>query len=138
MLDQAAHQILPQIVVCEADYDRLNDMATGLSDRLPEVAGQLLDELERATVVRADAFPSTAVRIGSRVTYRWDEGATREIVLVLPGEADISQGRVSVLTPIGTALLGLSQGQSIPSRARNGEGHLLTVLAVEPPAARAG
>jgi regulator of nucleoside diphosphate kinase len=56
---------------------------------------------------------------------------------VYPGEADIAQNRVSILTPIGAALIGLSVGQSIAWSARDGRQQVLTVLSVEPPAATA-
>jgi regulator of nucleoside diphosphate kinase len=52
------------------------------------------------------------------------------VTLVYPAESDIEKGRVSVLTPIGAALLGLSQGQSIEWNTRSGEPRQLTVLAL--------
>jgi regulator of nucleoside diphosphate kinase len=55
--------------------------------------------------------------------------------------ADIAQGKISILTPIGVALLGLSEGQSIAWKTRDGREQRLTVLAVEEagePAAAAG
>lgn len=54
--------------------------------------------------------------------------ATRTTTLVFPGDADISEEKVSVLTPIGTALLGLSTGQSMRWLARDGREHELTVI----------
>lgn len=134
MFEETGLEPLPPIVVCEADYDKLSDMAAAARGRSPAAASQLLHELERADVVPAEAFPSRAVRVGSTVDYRWDGGSTRRATLVLPAEADISDGRVSVLTPVGTALLGLSQGQSIAFRAHNGASHRLTILRVDPPA----
>jgi regulator of nucleoside diphosphate kinase len=50
---------------------------------------------------------------------------------VLPPEADISAGRISVLTPIGAALIGLSPGQSIDWETRDGRVGRLTVESVE-------
>jgi regulator of nucleoside diphosphate kinase len=55
------------------------------------------------------------------------------VTLVYPGEADISQGRVSVLTPIGTALIGLGVGKSIAWETRTGELRQLTVMQVREP-----
>ncbi|MNW16687.1 nucleoside diphosphate kinase regulator [compost metagenome] len=52
------------------------------------------------------------------------------MTLVFPKDADISEGRISVLTPIGTALLGLSAGQTMGWTARDDRRHTLTVLAV--------
>jgi regulator of nucleoside diphosphate kinase len=53
------------------------------------------------------------------------------VLLVYPGEADIAAGKVSVLTPIGTALIGLAEGQSILWQTRTGAAKRLTVLKVE-------
>lgn len=80
----------------------------------------------------ADSIPATVITVGSEVTYR-DEtsGRTQTVKLVFPGEADISRRRISVLTPIGTALIGLSEGQRIDWEARDGSERLLTVLAVK-------
>jgi regulator of nucleoside diphosphate kinase len=112
-------------------YDRLQALATR-SDRLPEVTAELLQELERARLVPAAQLPDDAVRVGSRVTYQ-DEasGAIRTIDLVWPAQADVPSMRISVLTPIGAALIGLAAGQSIAWTARDGKKHVLTVTAVE-------
>jgi len=54
------------------------------------------------------------VRMGSQVRYCDDKtGETRDVVLVYPHEADITLKRVSVLTPVGAALIGMSVGQAI-------------------------
>jgi regulator of nucleoside diphosphate kinase len=55
------------------------------------------------------------------------------VTLVLPGEADIAERKVSVLTPIGAALIGLAQGASIDWETRDGESRELTVLQVATP-----
>jgi len=101
---------------------------------MPEVAETRLNELDRATVGDSGAVPPGIVRIGSSVTYLTD-AVERRVTLVMPSEADISAGRISVLTPIGAALLGLSSGQTIEWPARDGRLHHLRVLAVEQPAA---
>src|SRR3546814_20876321 len=80
-------------------------------------------------------IPPDVVRLGSKVTYKRDGAEPQEVSLVLPAAADISAGKVSVLTPIGTALIGLSTGQTITWAARDGQLHRLQVLAVEQPAA---
>src|SRR5690606_40665024 len=75
------------------------------------LADRLLDELGRARIVPAGKMPKSVVAIGSRVTYR-DEaaGQVKSVTLVYPEEADITRQRVSVMTPIGVALLGLAEG----------------------------
>ena len=57
-------------------------------------------------------------------------GKVQEIILVYPLDADITRRRVSVLTPVGAALLGLSVNQTISFHTRIGERRELTVLKV--------
>ena len=124
---------LPAIVVDDTHADRLANMAEVALDRMPEVAGFLLGEIERARVVAPAKFPRDAVNIGSWVTYT--DRATehgRTVQLVYPEEADIAEGRVSVLTPIGAALLGLSPGQRMRWLTRTGAPRDLVVTAVSP------
>jgi regulator of nucleoside diphosphate kinase len=73
--------------------------------------------------------------MGSTATYRKDTGQEQEVTLVYPVDADIAAGRISIMTPIGTALIGLRVGQSITWRDRAGKRHMLTVLAVTAPSA---
>ncbi len=71
--------------------------------------------------------------MGSTVTYRPDSGLERTVTLVYPADANIAEGKVSVLTPVGTALIGLDVGQSITWEDRNGHKHVLTVVSVSAP-----
>lgn len=121
----------PEIVVGRADYDKLVRMANGLVETRPEFAEELLGELERASVANDGAAPAGTVQMGTKVEYRTEDGNTRRITLVYPAEANIAERKVSILTPIGTALLGLSVGSSIDFIANDGRQHLLTVTAVE-------
>lgn len=121
----------PRILISETDLDRLSALAGAIADRSPEIAEELLSELERADVVKERDLPSGVVRMGSTVEYQADDGSQRRVTLVYPGEADISLGKVSILTPIGTALLGLSGGQSIEWIARDERRHRLTVVSVD-------
>ena len=125
----------PRIVVSEADHGRLMRLADSLYDNAPELADALIGELERAAVKPAGKVPTDTAQMGSAVEYETGDGQTRRVILVYPGEAEISAGKVSILTPIGTALIGLSPGQSIDWTARDGRAHRLTVLAVEQGAA---
>lgn len=127
---------MSRIVVSESDHERLTGLATAALNRLPETAQDLLAEMERAEVVGAPAVPANVVGMGSTVTFQPEGGRKRRVTLVFPAEEDIAKSRVSILTPIGAALIGLSEGQSIEWSARDGRRHELTVLAVErPPAA---
>lgn len=121
----------PSIVINKTDHARLLQIANGLLDRKPEMAEELLMELERAKVVERGASLQDSVQMGSAVEYRTDGGQTRRVILVYPADADIAEGKVSILTPIGTALLGLRAGQSIEWTANDGRTHKLEILSVE-------
>ena len=122
----------PAITMSELDQERLTALATAALERVPEVAEELLAEIERATVVEPGNLPAAVVRMGSTVEFSSDGGARRRVTLVYPGEADIAEGRISILTPVGAALIGLSEGQTIVSSRRDGREQRLTVLSVAP------
>ena len=124
----------PRIVVSEVDYRQLTDLATSAESRFPEAAEELLAEMDRAKVVAPGSVPDNVVQMGSTVEFRSDSAQQRRITLVFPGKADIAENRVSILTPIGAALIGLATGQSITWTARDGRQHELTVVSVEQPA----
>lgn len=123
----------PRITVSDIDHKRIVDLATGTQTRFPEVAEELLIEMDRAHVVAPAKVPANVVRMGSGVTFETDGAQARSVTLVYPGEADIEQNRISILTPIGAALIGLSTGQSINWHARDGRRHVLTVVNVTQP-----
>ena len=79
--------------------------------------------------------PEDIVRMGSTVRYRTDSDQEPQVTLVYPVDADIAEGRISVMTPVGTALIGLRVGQSITWRDRANKRHMLTVLGVTQPEA---
>jgi regulator of nucleoside diphosphate kinase len=132
MRDCISSEDRPSIIVSAADERRLTDVAITALDQAPEVAKELLLEIERAEVVPTHAVPANVVQMGSTVEFTTEEGLSRRVTLVFPGEADITAAKISVLTPIGAALIGLSKSQSIPWMTRDGKKRRLTVLAVEP------
>lgn len=121
----------PPLMLTEADRDRLLDLAEAALERVPDVAQRLLDEADRAVVTPADKLPPKVVAMNSYVEFR-DEasGELRQVQLVYPNEADIDAGRISILTLIGAALIGLSEGQSIAWPTRQGQDRLITVTKV--------
>ncbi len=132
-MSQSSSSRLPKIIITEPEFESLSRIANAALDALPDVAEELLRELERARVVAEKAAKPDVVRMNSTILYRQEDGIERRVTLVYPAAADISQGRVSIMTPIGTALIGLGQGQSIAWTNRTGKRQELTVLAVEPP-----
>jgi regulator of nucleoside diphosphate kinase len=140
-LTLADFQLSPEIILGKDEHRTLMMLATaGIGQ--DKVSDGLLHELERAMVVADGFVPPSVVRMGSTVTYRAGE-ETRTVQLVYPKDADIALGKVSVLTPIGTALIGLRAGQSITWRTRDDRDQALTVVRVvqftdgdpEPPSA---
>ena len=130
MRDVVRTRSVPQIIVSNADYERLTDLATASLERLPEVANELLSEMDRAKVVQDGSVPDNVVRMGSTVTFKSDDGNTRTFKLVYPAEESLDEHRISVMTPVGAALIGLGLGQSISWTARDGKHHRLTVTKV--------
>jgi regulator of nucleoside diphosphate kinase len=106
-------------------------LAHAARNRMPDLADELADEIGRAHVLARGRRSKHIVCMNSEVEFRDDTtGKARRVVLVYPEEADISQDKVSVLTPVGTALIGLPAGQSITWETPSGEVRQLTVLAV--------
>lgn len=123
----------PAIALTRSDHERLSRLAESYVARNPEVADQLLAELDRARIVDDSRISADVVRMGSTLRFTSDLGEDRRVTLVFPGEADIAEGKISILTPIGAALIGLSAGQSIDWTARDGRVHRLTVESVDAP-----
>ena len=89
---------------------------------------ELLDELKKGEVIDHKDFPSDAVRINSQVKI--EDRATKRILnlmLVLPDKADMSTGKVSVMAPIGVALLGYRKGQEVTWEVPAGRKHFKIV-----------
>jgi regulator of nucleoside diphosphate kinase len=125
--------IFPPIIIAETDFDYLSNLANARGGALSEVMDFLEHELDRADVVPDPYLPADAVRLQSRVTYRdLVTGHERTVTLVYPREEDIDLGRISILTPVGAALLGLRPGQRIAWRSWADTERALEVLAVGP------
>lgn len=137
MAPEKKTQRKPAIIVTRSDHDRLSRLAEAHAQRDPEVSGELLSELDRARIVKDGKIGANVVCMGSTLRFTSDLGEDRTVTLVFPGDADIAAGKVSILTPIGAALIGLSVGQSIDWAARDGRVRRLTVEMVAAPAASA-
>ena len=105
-----------RIVVTKSDLDRLRAILSSRSKsaRDHEHLLDLRDELEQAQVVRDDEMPADVVTLQSQVRVRDREtGMVSNYTVVLPAQADVSTGQVSVLAPLGTALLGYREGDEL-------------------------
>ncbi|MDQ2079319.1 nucleoside diphosphate kinase regulator [Xanthobacteraceae bacterium Astr-EGSB] len=122
---------LPPITLSGIDFDRLERLVAAAADKFPQTVEFLEREMARAHVVPSDAAPSGVVAMDRQVEFRDNgNGQTRTVTLVYPDQADFAAGRISVLSPVGAALLGLSAGQSIDWQPPSGDGRSLTVLRV--------
>lgn len=85
-------------------------------------ADKLKEELNKGTVLNKEEFPTDVIRLNSTVTIQDHRtGKLIELMLVLPEKAAISDGKVSILAPIGTALLGYRTGQLVSWKMPAGE-----------------
>ena len=122
---------LPAIVVTTADAISLNPLAGGRPRSDDRAAAFLAHELARAALVPPAEIRAQTMTMRSVARFRLnDTGAVCEAMLVYPGEASLSDGKLSVLAPVGTALLGLSQGQVMPYVTADGSVKTLTLLDV--------
>lgn len=126
-------QVQPRIYVTTHDYERLSALAESYRARRRGVLVDfLIEELERAELVPAAEIGRKVVTMNSRVRIMDpDTGESRTVTLVYPGEEDSLRGRVSVFTPLGTALLGLPEGARMEWRTLDGRKKSVSVLAVQ-------
>jgi len=121
----------PRIVIAAGEHARLMGLAETAMERDSPVGEYLAEELSRAHIVSDQYCDPFVVRMGSHVTYIEDATKkTRKVTLVYPIDADIDRGRISILTPIGAALIGLRPAQSIQWPSPDGGMSSLTVLDV--------
>ena len=104
----------PNIVLSTVDLHRLETLLDALApDSFPGMA-ELEEELARAQVVEPHQMPSSVVTMNSTVKFKMEpSGEEFSMTLVYPGHEDASGQKISVLAPVGSALLGLAQGDEI-------------------------
>ncbi|ORE86394.1 transcription elongation factor GreA/GreB [Oceanococcus atlanticus] len=104
----------PDIVISSLDADRLEAVLYSNSGKTLPGRDDLLAELERAEIVTPEQIPPNVVTMNSKVRFKADAtGATFCYTLVYPDKVDDSGETLSILAPIGSALLGLAEGESI-------------------------
>jgi regulator of nucleoside diphosphate kinase len=120
-----------RIQVARSEMDRLRALIEQHSEgRDAALAERLAAELDRAIVV--DELPPGVVGPGARVRFEDRRtGTVRDAVLTYPTDADASAGRISVLAPIGAALLGLAAGDTIAWPLPDGREARIRILSVE-------
>ncbi len=112
------------IYITESDYERLEELIEGAKRSGQRNRGDLVsleEELDKCSIVAQKEVPPDVVTINSRVRFR-DLDTDQEIIatLVFPWSSNLSEGRISVTSPIGTALLGYAEGDVIKWNVRAG------------------
>ena len=104
----------PKIIISSFDMKKLNDLLDSLPPNAFPGRDELEDELTRAEVVVPKKIPPTVVTMNSTVKFKVLSSSQEfELTLVYPKDIDTSGRKISVLAPVGSALLGLSQGDEI-------------------------
>ncbi len=117
----------PAIVIADRDLRRLDDLlgAGGAARRDASHLQELRAELDRAIIVSPEEMPAGVITMDSTVMVEdLTTGMRRQITLVYPTDANPDLGRISVLAPLGTALLGFREGDEVEWRMPGGLRHL--------------
>ena len=139
MGNSQAGEARPQIHLLASESDLVASLALRAEDRNPVVAAMLLDEIERAELHEPATLPDDAVMLGSQVDFVDEKTCQlRKVKIVLPGEANIAEGRISILTPMGAALYGLRAGSSIDWPDLDGNKRRINIIRVVQRAKRIG
>ena len=113
------------VILARTDFEILNSYVKnlhGMQVNERENFSKLSGELKKAQIVEDDSVPADIVRLGSTVVIK-DLVTRRDmtVTIVLPSKADIKQKKVSVLAPIGTALIGFRKGQVVSWNVPSGK-----------------
>ena len=111
----------PEITLSRLDAERLERMLDSLEGQSFPGRRELEEEIARAHVVEPAQVPPTVVTMNSTVRFRVESSdAEFSLTLVYPRDADGSNEKISILAPVGSALLGLSEGDEITWPAPGG------------------
>lgn len=130
----SAGAVRPPLHMLAAESDMVASLALQAEHRYPVVAAMLLEEIERAELHEPATLPEEAVTLNSEIEFVDEKSCQlRTVQLVMPAEANISAGKISILTPVGAALYGLMAGQSIDWPDLSGEVRKIKLLRVRRP-----
>lgn len=105
------------LVLCKDDYEVILSYLRGSQNKSGfdrHNAAEMEAELKKAKLVDKDHFPQDVVRLNSKVKIAEEtQDKVLELTLVTPDKADIREGKISIMAPIGTALIGFRQGQKV-------------------------
>ena len=126
-------KITSQLLLSKDDYSLLRSYLNGGFEKSAfdrRNAEDLKAELKKAKLVNKNDFPLDVVRLNSKVRIKADDKEEiMEFMLVTPDKANIKENRISVMAPIGTALLGFRKGQKVKWQVPAGK-RTFTILEV--------
>lgn len=134
MISNASARERPPIHLLASESDLVASLALRSEHDQPVVAAMLLEEIERAELHDAETMPPGHAGLNAHIAFV-DEKTQQlhEVELVLPAEANIARGRVSILTPMGAAFYGLAVGHSIEWPDLQGNYRPLRIVRVTQP-----
>lgn len=131
MANFSADEARPQIHLLASESDLVADLALRAEHQQPAVAAMLLGEIDRAELYDPESLPEDAIRLGSDVDFVDEKTCQlRKVRLVLPALANIAEGRISILTPMGAALYGLRTNDSIDWPDLDGKSRKIRIVRV--------
>ena len=114
-----------QLVLRKDDYEILISYLNNMYGRAAfdrQNAEELKNELKKAKLVNEADFPSDVVRLNSKVKIKTEKkDEIMELMIVTPDKADIKKRKISIMAPIGTALIGFRQGQKVKWQVPSGK-----------------
>ena len=120
--------------VIDTEADALYELAVSIEERSPDVARKLCEELDRANALSVQDIPSDVVILRSHVEFVDERsGDRRQVELVWPRDGDMDRNRLSVMTLVGTGLIGMREGASINWPDRSGQKRRLRIVKVRQP-----
>ena len=124
-----------QIVVterdCETLHKRIELLTGGVDEDSWSSVRRLHEELNHATILHGEPVPEDVVTMNSRVSFQeLDTGEKSEITLVYPSDADVNRRRISILAPVGAALIGLRVGDEIEWPLPSGKTRTYKIISV--------
>ena len=134
MQTQIIDASLPPVFLADSEADILADLALAVPERSPLAADFLLREIDRASTTSPAELPRDVVTMMSCVDFI-DEGSgeLHSVQLVYPRDADTDLHCISVLTPIGAALIGMRRGEAIDWADLRGARRRLRIVGVAQP-----
>lgn len=121
----------PKITISSLDVERIEDMIDSLGDESIPGIDELLKEIERAEIVDPEKMPNNIVTMNSKVTFQEvNSGKTFSMTLIYPKDQLPDEETISILAPIGSALLGLKEDDQIEWPKPGGGSLLVKIIEV--------